>query len=181
MLANVLNKLIDNNVNQKLDYYAYYSVTIINQDQDGLVTIKPDDARLPSMEGIYIRTGIPGIKIVVDGTKRETKALLGFENGDSTKPYCCLWLQPGLVELEITAKDTISINTDSDDITIEAGGDVSISGTKIKVDSSDITLGAVGLAPVARVLDQVVVFTPTGAPLFGFILTGNVAVRTMFP
>lgn len=73
----------------RLDYLALYTAKVIQQKTGtNLFDLAPDDSRLPPMGSVPMRLGIPGATISVrDG---ET-VLVGFENGDPSRPYCALF------------------------------------------------------------------------------------------
>lgn len=57
--------------------------TVIKQDADGTLQVKPDSATVPPMAGVPLRTGIPSATVEVSAGAR---VLLAFENSDPTKP-----------------------------------------------------------------------------------------------
>jgi hypothetical protein len=71
----------------RLDYYALYSAKVISQAGD-LFDLQPDDPRIPSMGGVPIRHGLPGVTIRIP---RDSTLLVGWENGDPSRPFCALW------------------------------------------------------------------------------------------
>lgn len=72
----------------QIDKLAFYRVRISRVYADGRVDIIPDDRRLPTMSGINVRAGTPGLSAIsqVDGY-----ALLGWIEGDPSRPYVHSW------------------------------------------------------------------------------------------
>lgn len=64
----------------------------------------PDDPRLPStgFKAVPLRNGLPGCTVQVPVG---TYLLLGWLNGDESKPYCCLW-EGGEAPTQIVIKAT---------------------------------------------------------------------------
>lgn len=72
-----------------VDYLALYAARVVVFDKDHqTIDVRPDDPRLPGMGGIAFRHGLPGA--VVDVAKGTT-VLVGWADGDPSKPYACLW------------------------------------------------------------------------------------------
>lgn len=71
----------------RLDYFTLYAAKVITQSDD-LFDLLPDDPRIPSMGGVPIRHGLPGVTIKVPPG---STVLVGWENGDPSRPYCALW------------------------------------------------------------------------------------------
>lgn len=71
----------------RLDYYTTYSAKVVIQSGD-LFDLQPDDARIPPMGGIPIRHGLPGVTIRIPPG---STVLVGWENGDPSRPFCALW------------------------------------------------------------------------------------------
>ena len=74
---------------RRLDYLALYRGKVVQQAKGtNTLDVLPDDKRLPSMARVPMRHGVPGLTVTVpDGSS----VLIGWENGDPSKPYCCLW------------------------------------------------------------------------------------------
>ena len=73
----------------RLDYYALYSAKVVTQQKDSNgFDLQPDDPRLPSMGSVPLRHGLPGISVQVPAG---STVLVGWENADPTRPFCCLW------------------------------------------------------------------------------------------
>lgn len=113
---------------ERTDYHAQHVARVVSQDSAGLLSVVPDNKRLPAMVGVPIRYGVPGISAKVESGAR---VLVGFEGGDRRFPIATVWESAALTELRITAK------------------------TKVVVDCPDIRIGDEDGAPVARVGDPV--------------------------
>ena len=133
------------------DFYAEYSCKVVSQDGDGNLDLEPDDPRIPGMQGIPIRYGIPGVTVKVSGGAR---VHVGWENGDPKKPYAAIWEPSSLLSLTVTA------------------------ATKIVLDCSNVELCDGAGMPIARRGDMVMVTsTPPGLPAYGSIVTGQPKVK----
>lgn len=99
-----------------VDFRAFYGATIVSQAADDTVGLRPDDARIPSVDGCAL--AVPG------GTAKVTagqRCMLGWNGADPSKPYATLWGSDGLTTLEIgTAADFVAmaakVKTDLDAI-----------------------------------------------------------------
>jgi hypothetical protein len=80
----------------RFDFHAFYAATVKSQGADGSLGLVFDDARFPPMDGVPIRLGLPGVTVKVSSGSR---VLVGFENGDPSKPRASLWDVSGLVEI----------------------------------------------------------------------------------
>lgn len=73
----------------RLDYLALYPARVVSQAQgDGTLTVRPEDPRLPTLERVPVRLGLPGatVKVLAGGS-----VLVGFEGGDPRYPVALLW------------------------------------------------------------------------------------------
>ena len=70
------------------DYLALYPSTVIVQDSDGTLQIKPDSSKIPPLAGVRIRSFAPQVAVELE---QGARVLLGFEGGDPDKPYAALW------------------------------------------------------------------------------------------
>ena len=124
---------------ERTDYHAQYVARVVAQDGAGLLSVVPDDKRIPPLVGVPIRYGVPGISAKVESGAR---VLIGFEGGDRRRPIATVWESAALTELRITSK------------------------TKVTVDCPDVRIGDEDGAPVARVGDPVdVVFDVSAIPV----------------
>lgn len=87
-LTKYLIRIIES-ATSKYDYYGMYWAKVVafnlgSQQAD----LAPNDPRLPTMAGIPFRGGLPATVLdVVPGTS----LLVGWENGDPTRPFCMGW------------------------------------------------------------------------------------------
>lgn len=116
---------------ERTDYHASYVARVVSQDDAGLLSVAPDNKRLPAMVGVPIRYGVPGVSAKVESGAR---VLIAFEGGDRRRPIATVWESAALTELTITCKAKVTLTCP----------DVSI---------VDVPGGAV--APVARVGDPI--------------------------
>lgn len=80
--------MLDHMLGSQLDYLARYPSTVVAQDADGSLQLKPDDARLPGLTGIPIWPGLPGVSMTVPVGAR---VLLAFAAGDPAMPIAEMW------------------------------------------------------------------------------------------
>lgn len=129
-----------------------------SQDADGSLQVFPDDAAVPPMVGVQLRTGIPGLEVeVIEGAR----VLLAFEEGDPRRPIALPAFDGDpakLKALHITATTEISVNAPTVRINDEGG---------------DILLGNTPANPIARVGDivQVTLALVVPDPTQGVALT----------
>jgi hypothetical protein len=79
-------------------YYGVYEASIQGQADDDTVDVLPDDPKLrgDGLQRVPIRHGLPGVTVrVAEGSR----CLLGFENGDPSKPYVSLWAAGSVTEI----------------------------------------------------------------------------------
>lgn len=155
---------------QRIDYLALYPAEVIAQAGDGSLDLKPDDARMPGLTRVPLRYAVPGLRVKV---KRGARVLLGFENGDASRPVATLWEEEGLVSLAFDA---------TADVFIKAGGTVSVTAAgTVNIDAPDIRVG--GGLPIARQGDAVVSISPgppgllSGMPITGTIMSGSTKAK----
>jgi hypothetical protein len=175
-------------VGRRLDYLARYTAVVVAQTGDNL-SCKPDDSRLPTLVGVKLRYGIPGLVLQVAPGAR---VLIGFDAGDPTKPFAELWSTTVPISLALTAATSVTLAAPTITMsgalaigamspspaasTMELSGGakpVAISSaTAVGIDALAVTLGG-GIAPVARVGDAVVVDPVTH---IGTITSGSAKV-----
>ena len=90
-----------------VDYYAQYPAQVIVQAADGTLDVQPEDPRVPPMQGVPIRYGLPGVTVKVAPGGR---VLLGFEGGNPQRPIVTLWDFASVTEITVTATGTVNIN-----------------------------------------------------------------------
>ncbi len=72
-----------------IDYFTLYDAKIVTQSADGkTVDVQPGDERLPGLSKVPLRNGVAGtVCKVVPGTF----VRLGWDRGNPSMPYACLW------------------------------------------------------------------------------------------
>jgi hypothetical protein len=80
----------------KVDYLALYGATVVSQAADGTLELLPDDERVPGAAKVPIRHGLAGVHVKVPAGAR---VLMGFENGNASKPFAALWELAAFTEL----------------------------------------------------------------------------------
>ena len=83
----------------RVDFLALYPAKVVSQAGDGSLELQPDDDRVPGASRVPIRYGIPGVRVKV---RAGARVMLGWENGDPSRPFAALWEPEGL-ELLILA------------------------------------------------------------------------------
>jgi hypothetical protein len=95
-----------------IDFHAFYEARVLAQAADGSLQLQPSDARLPTMTGVPIRLGLPGVKVKV---APGATCFVGFENGSPTAPCAILWgnaaLMPAGVEIGATPTSFVALAT----------------------------------------------------------------------
>jgi hypothetical protein len=72
----------------RIDYQALYEATVVAQNDDGSLELRPDTPKLPPLSRVGIRYGVPGIKATLNPNGH---VLVGFANADPTKPFALVW------------------------------------------------------------------------------------------
>ena len=186
---------------QRLDYLARYPAVVTLQS-GATLSCKPDDQRLPTLVGVKLRYGVPGLVMQVPPGSR---VLIGFDAGDPSKPFAELWDTTVPITLALTAAASVTLTAP----TITLAGSLAVgamapapsvssmdlsAGTKpvnITTDAAPINIGSAtttavaigagittitlggGIAGVARIGDAVQVNPATGT---GTIIAGSTKV-----
>lgn len=116
-------------ITARYDFAALYECTVVSQNGDGSLELKPDNASIPGQSNVPIRYGIPGVKATVTGGR----ALLGWSACDPSKPFALVFDPATLTSLTITAS------------------------SKVIVNAPDVELGGAGGQPIARQGDAITV------------------------
>lgn len=70
------------------DPYAHsYPARIVTQHGDGTVDLSPDSAAVPSLTGVPLRLGVPGLRVELHANQR---CRLHFDGGSPQRPYAAL-------------------------------------------------------------------------------------------
>jgi hypothetical protein len=78
----------------RLPYRTLYGAVVESQAPlpSLTVSVRPDDDRLlPRMVDIPLRTGVPGVDVVLKIGGKPIKVLVGWEDGRPDRPYAALW------------------------------------------------------------------------------------------
>ena len=100
-LYDIIEQIVDHVVRAKIDYSRPWVGTVTSQ-VGNTIDVKPDNARLPNLLGIPIRTGVPDVTAKV---KSGARARVHFDDGDPSKPFVALW--------DIESVESISIGGES--------------------------------------------------------------------
>ena len=65
----------------RIDYQALYEATVVAQNEDGSLELRPDTPKLPPLSRVGIRYGVPGIKATLNPNGH---VLVGFANAGSS-------------------------------------------------------------------------------------------------
>lgn len=106
----------------RIDYLALYQAEVIRQDGQ-TVELRPLDTRMPDMADVPIWHGLPGIEVAV---AKGAIVLLGFRDGDPTRPFAMLWQSETLTDVKLTASGKVEVSAGGD-VAVEADGDVKVS------------------------------------------------------
>lgn len=73
----------------KFDYFALYQATVKSQSSDWTtVDVQPAKAGVPGLSNVPLRHGLPGFSAQVSSG---ATVLVGWDSGNPSKPYACLW------------------------------------------------------------------------------------------
>lgn len=168
----------------RVDYFALYQAEVISQSGQTL-ELRPLDSRFPDMDEVPIWHGLPGVEVKIE---KGAIVLVGFRDGNPTRPFAMLWQSETLTDVKLTASGKVevsaggdvSVSADGDakvsaqgsvtveaqtSATVKASGDVSVEGATIHLGGSSDALGA------ARITDAV-----QAGPFAGTITKGSVKV-----
>ena len=134
-------------ITARYDYAVMYPCSVISQNGDGSLELKPDSAKLPGLSNIKIRYGIQGCTVKVSAGAR---VLLGFDNADPAAPFAAIWDPGSLTEIVITASTKVTINSP-----LTVMGDEAVPAAR---------LGSTVLIPVT---------SPPGLPSYGMVVDGQ--------
>ncbi len=104
--ARIAFEALVNRLLNRLPYHALWPARVISQGTDGTLEVFLDDESMPHEVGVPIRLGIPGTEVKV---KPGSRVLIGYEQGNPSKPYASLWEGTELDEITITATTKISV------------------------------------------------------------------------
>ena len=87
----------------EIDRLAFYECEVIScvDTDDGVkVDLHPYDNRLDEMQGVKIKLGLAGAKVLVSAG---AKVLVGWERGDPQAPYVASWTSAHVTKMELNA------------------------------------------------------------------------------
>ena len=85
-----LEAIVEARLRPRIDYLALYPSTVVSQNGAWLLELLPDNPRVrgEGCTGIRLRNGLPGFSCRVE---KGSRVVLGFEDGDPSKPFAALW------------------------------------------------------------------------------------------
>lgn len=92
----------------RVDYLAMYAGTVVAQRGANSFDFQPDDPRIPSLAGIPIKLPFPGFSLTLDPSAN-SRALLGWVQGDPAQPELRLWEAAGLEAFGLQASQKVSL------------------------------------------------------------------------
>lgn len=108
-LKGALTSFIEGLVRRRTDYLGSYWGTVVKTAASGRVEVKLDntdgDTR-PSLTGVELRAGIPGVELDVEDGCR---VLVSWEGGNPRRPIARPWDQERLKEIRITASAKVTV------------------------------------------------------------------------
>lgn len=131
-------------------YFGQFTARVVLQAADGTLEIVPEDARIPPQVGVRMLTP-PGMTFEVE---RDTRVLLGFENGDPQKPVAQLWHVGDAKSVTIKATSKVIVDAPS----VELGGE----GGRPLACIGDVISGALDVPGVGTGLPFVAAITAGG-------------------
>lgn len=80
----------------RYDYALTYPCTVVAQNADGTLELRPDSASVPGLSKVPIAYGIPGVRATV---KAGARVRLTFEDLDPSRPIATIFETAGVVQL----------------------------------------------------------------------------------
>lgn len=91
-------------VGRKLDHLALYPAVAVSQNGDGTLELVMDNARIGQLSRVPIRYGVPGVTAQVAPGAR---VLLGYAEGNPSKPIATLWEKATVTQLVVPASSLL--------------------------------------------------------------------------
>lgn len=92
-------------VRRQLVYLSLYPAKVVSQNADFTLEVRPDAAVLPGLSKVPLRHGLPGVRVLVPAGAR---LLIGFDEGDPSRPYAALWeADAPATELRLGSQDAV--------------------------------------------------------------------------
>ena len=132
----------------RVDYFAMYDAKIVSQAADGTtVDVQPGDPRLPGLSAVPLRNGVAG---TVCKVSPGTFVRLGWDRGDPSRPFACLW-QGGetVTEIQIAGSLVPFVKGASNELgtlTLTVGGGATLAWTY--VDAAGVSTSGASGAPI---------------------------------
>jgi len=126
-------------ITARVDYHALYPARVLQQRADGTLDLVPDSMRVPSCQRVPYRT-LRGLSVEVSAGAR---VLLGYEEGDPSKPYAALW-ELGDADVVRVNGGTSRVARDGEDVVASAAMVAWMAAVVAKVNGG---AGVVGAAP----------------------------------
>ncbi|NJK46232.1 MAG: hypothetical protein HC933_20005 [Pleurocapsa sp. SU_196_0] len=82
-----------------LDFLARYPATVLICHEDNRVDVQPNDTRLPKMERLELRLGLPGVRLEVERGAVDPRP--PSTAADQKQPFAELWGNATLSKLEV--------------------------------------------------------------------------------
>ncbi|MBK7823347.1 MAG: hypothetical protein IPJ61_20385 [Tessaracoccus sp.] len=152
-LAAVVRSLVERIVGPRLDLLAAYPATVVSQNADGTLELRPSSSKVPAVTKVPIRYGVPGITAKVSAGAR---VWLEFAGGDASQPVATLWESASVTELDFSA--TL----------------IKVGGSRPLVRQGDPVMVMLGPTAAAKIVSGGV---GTGVPLSGYVLLGSSKVK----
>jgi hypothetical protein len=132
------------------DYHALYSYTVNAQNDDGTLEVTPDVEWAPKLSKVPILLGIPHAEVEVEPGAR---VLVGFMDGNPSKPYVAHWGASTAIRLYLhggnipVAKEGSKTKGHTHTVVIASGSSAGTYTTTSSVDEIDVGQGS----PTVRV------------------------------
>ncbi len=152
-----------------VDYRALYRARVVTQRADGSLDVRPDDSRLPSLCGVGIKYGLPGVTLQVAGG---ASVLVGWENGDPQRPFALCWdTSPSSLKLVI---DCAALFLGG-----ELGAEPTLKATTYRGAENDLITALT--AAISAINAYAVAIQPTADPPGASTTTLTTALMTTWP
>lgn len=126
----------------RIEYFGFYQYLVISwndsEQKADMVAANPKATGLPDLVGIPVRPGLPGSKITLSSG---TNVLVGFEDGDPSRPYLAFFdrlasggFEPDQIDLASSNQSTSVSSSrrvirDGDTVSVgTAAGPISLTG-----------------------------------------------------
>lgn len=161
---------------ERFRWHSIYPARVSQQDDDGTLQVELDDASMPGLTRVPIRTFVPGASVRVAA---DARVHVLFEGGYPSKPCAALFdgSASQLTELTITTADGAELKLSEGDVEVTPGD-----GSVVRVAGGGARIGRVGdsvrvTIPAGTFVTQVTgqaagVLNPAGVDVHGEITEG---------